>query len=96
MRFWRYRSPECRQLVEMVTDYLEGDLDPVDHAAIEHHLSFCDHCQAYVRQVRVMLDLTRSLGSAEEVPAEFVDELAARFRRRRPAAPPPERDDTAG
>jgi predicted anti-sigma-YlaC factor YlaD len=85
MRFRRHRnghsSIECRQLVEMVTDYLEGDLDPVDHASIEHHLSFCDDCPAYVRQVRVMLELTRSLGSGEEVPAAFVDELAARFRR---------------
>jgi anti-sigma factor RsiW len=87
MRFRRnrngHRDVECRQLVEMVTDYLEGDLDPVDHAAIEHHLSFCDDCPAYVRQVRVMLELTRSLGSDEsdeEAPAAFVDELAARFR----------------
>jgi len=94
-RQWnRRRDIECRQLVEMVTDYLAGDLDPVDHAAIEHHLALCDDCPAYVRQVRVMLELTRSLGSGEEAPPAFVDELAARFRGRRPA--PPERGATAG
>ena len=79
----------------MVTDYLEGDLDPVDHAAIEHHLSLCDDCPAYVRQVRVMLELTRSPGSDEEAPAAFVDELVARFRAA-PPRPDPGGDATAG
>ncbi len=48
----------CQQLVELVTDYLEGDLAPADRAAVEAHLAQCGHCHGYVEQVRRMLALT--------------------------------------
>ncbi len=70
----------CQQLVELVTDYLEGDLDTADRAAVEQHLSACGHCTAYVRQVRRLLELTA--GSAEPVPDALLEDLTTRFRRR--------------
>jgi anti-sigma factor RsiW len=54
----RSRQIVCQQLVELVSDYLEGDLDATDRAAVEEHLSACGHCTGYVQQVRRMLDLT--------------------------------------
>lgn len=51
----------CRQLVELVTDYLEGSLDTVLRDRVEEHLSFCASCQGYVDQVRRMLDITAEL-----------------------------------
>jgi anti-sigma factor RsiW len=78
----RRRTPQivCQQLVELVTDYLEGDLDAADRAAVEQHLAECGHCTAYVRQVTRLLELTA--GSAEPVPAALLEDLTARFRRR--------------
>jgi anti-sigma factor RsiW len=78
----RRRTPQivCQQLVELVTDYLEGDLDAADRAAVEQHLSACGHCTAYVRQVRRLLELTA--GSAEPVPDALLEDLTTRFRRR--------------
>ena len=83
MRSYRRRQVVCRQLVEMVTDYLEGDLDPVERTAIEQHLSRCGHCAGYVQQVRAMLVLTADLGRADEVPDALLDTLTARYRARR-------------
>jgi anti-sigma factor RsiW len=79
----RRRSVVCQQLVELVTDYLEGDLAPEDRAAVEAHLAQCGHCAGYVEQVRRMLELTAALPAAEHVPDELLDSLTDRYRRRR-------------
>ncbi len=77
------RAVVCRQLVEMVTDYLEGDLDPAARAAVEAHLTVCQHCTGYVQQVRRMLELTAELNKPSEVPPDLLNTLLARYRQRR-------------
>jgi anti-sigma factor RsiW len=59
---WRRRpaaSPPgdlaCRELVELVTEYLEGGLGASDRARFEAHIAACDHCRAYLEQLRVTL-----------------------------------------
>jgi anti-sigma factor RsiW len=42
----------CRELVELVTDYLEGRLSAEDRARFEQHVGACDGCTAYVDQMR--------------------------------------------
>ena len=41
----------CKQLVELVTDYLDGVLPPDLKADVRHHLDGCDGCTEYVRQI---------------------------------------------
>ena len=77
----RSRSVVCQQLVEMVTDYLEGDLDPTSRAAVEEHLRGCGHCTGYVEQVRRLLALT-ARPDAGPVPQDMVEALTARYRQR--------------
>ncbi len=90
MRLRRRRHVVCQQLVEMVTDYVEGDLDPLERAAVEEHLARCGHCTGYVQQVRAMLALTAGLSHADEVPDAIVDGLTALYRGRpRPPRPAP-------
>jgi len=42
----------CRDLVELVTEYLEGALAPGVDAAVASHLSGCPGCTEYVAQLR--------------------------------------------
>jgi len=42
----------CKELVELVTDYLEGKLLAVDAARFEQHLSICVGCTNYLEQMR--------------------------------------------
>jgi anti-sigma factor RsiW len=79
----RRRAPQvlCQQLVELVSDYLEGDLDAADRAAVEAHLAACGHCAGYVRQVERLLELTAG-AEPEPVPEALVNDLTARFRQR--------------
>jgi anti-sigma factor RsiW len=86
-RFWirpfrRRPSPaalRCRELVEIVTDYLEGALAPVDVERFEAHIAGCEGCTAYVRQMRDTLELLGEL-TPESLSPEAEAELLAAFR----------------
>jgi anti-sigma factor RsiW len=60
----------CQEIVELVTDYLEGVLDPDMTAEVEAHLELCDGCHIYVEQMRATI---RALG---KVPVETLSEAA--------------------
>ena len=53
----------CRELVELVTDYLEDRLSPVDRARFEAHLAECEACRTYLEQFRQTI---RALGRLPE------------------------------
>ncbi len=47
----------CRELVERVSDYLEGALPERDRARLETHLAECDDCAIYLEQLRATMRL---------------------------------------
>jgi anti-sigma factor RsiW len=75
----------CRELVELVTDYLEGRLPDATRQALEEHLRGCENCTAYIEQMRLTL---RALGRIPEetIPPAARDELMAAFRDLRASA----------
>ena len=69
----------CQHLVDVLTDYLEGVLDPQQRADIERHIVICDGCASYVEQMRSTIDLLGRI--AEEDPEDArADELLGIFR----------------
>jgi anti-sigma factor RsiW len=48
----------CQELVELVTDYLEGALPEEDVRRFEEHLGICSACVTYVQQMRTTIALT--------------------------------------
>ena len=46
---------ECRQVVEAVTDYLEGAMAPGDRLRFDHHLALCEGCHDYLEQMRTVI-----------------------------------------
>ncbi len=71
----------CQELVELATAYLEGSLSPEDAALFEQHVNFCDGCDFYVDQMRIVIATT---GRIEEshVPSAIRERLLAAFRER--------------
>jgi anti-sigma factor RsiW len=57
----RLQPLPCQELVELVTDYLEGTLPPVDRERFDLHLAGCDGCTAYLEQMRTTIRLTGRL-----------------------------------
>ena len=69
----------CQELVELVTDYLEGDLRPAERVRFETHIAQCEHCRTYLDQMRTTIRLLGKLTSESLSPA-VQQELLARFR----------------
>jgi anti-sigma factor RsiW len=69
----------CRQLVELVTDYVEGALDRRTRSRFERHISDCPHCTAYLEQIRETIRLTGMLRE-DQLEPQARDELLAAFR----------------
>jgi anti-sigma factor RsiW len=69
----------CRELVELVTDYLEDTLDPVTRQRFEEHMQECDGCTAYVEQMRMTVRLLGEVPE-ESLSPEVRDRLLAAFR----------------
>ncbi|HVP03815.1 MAG TPA: zf-HC2 domain-containing protein [Solirubrobacteraceae bacterium] len=69
----------CRELVELVTDYLEGALEPADRARFEEHLVVCAACVTYVEQLRQTVRATGALREEAIEPA-VREELLRAFR----------------
>jgi anti-sigma factor RsiW len=77
---------ECIDLVELVTDYLEGALDQERREMVEAHLRTCDGCKAYLEQMR---ETSEYLGhvppdAAEDLPEQVRRELLDAFRAENP------------
>jgi predicted anti-sigma-YlaC factor YlaD len=69
----------CQELVELVTDYLEGALAPEDSTRFEAHLAGCRGCRAYLSQVRQTIRLTGRL-TEDAVPEVTKQTLLHAFR----------------
>ena len=69
----------CDELVELVTAYLDGALDPETERRFVEHVAACDGCDRYLDQIR---HTVRSLGAlpVQSLPARARDSLLAAFR----------------
>lgn len=47
----------CQQVVELVTDYLDGALDSQTAALVEEHLAQCPGCHTYLEQIKQTINI---------------------------------------
>lgn len=69
----------CRDLVELVTEYLEERLPPAERARFEAHLVLCPHCRVYVQQMRLIVRVLGHLPEGAVAPARW-EALLQHFR----------------
>jgi len=69
----------CRELVELVTDYLEGALPRRERRRFERHIARCDGCTTYLEQMRVTIAMLGEL-TEDAVDPQAREELLAAFR----------------
>ena len=73
------RELTCQELVELITSYLDDALTAEERQRLEHHLTYCHGCRAYLEQMRATLRLVGRL-SAEDIPDDLRQGLLASFR----------------
>ena len=75
----------CRELVELVTAYLDGALTPEDTERMDAHLKLCGPCHAYVEQMRTTIRLAAVATAELDLRTDRAELLRAftDFQRRR-------------
>ena len=74
------RDLVCQQVVELVTDYLEGSLSRSQRRRFEAHLAGCPHCSKYLAQIQATIRLTGTL-RPEDLTPEMREDFIAIYRR---------------
>lgn len=73
------RALTCHEVIEIITDYLEGALPADDRRHVEEHLAICDGCTTYLEQMRETIRLTGML-TEEQIPEDQKQRLVEAFR----------------
>jgi anti-sigma factor RsiW len=73
------RDLTCNEIVEVVTEYLEGGLPTADRERFEEHIGFCDWCLTYLDQMRQTIATAGELRE-EDLPVELQEKLLDAFR----------------
>lgn len=63
------RMRDCRDVVDLLTEYLEGGLAPEESQRLEQHLAGCDACTEFLKSLRTVRAAART-PAAEAVPED--------------------------
>jgi anti-sigma factor RsiW len=73
------RELTCQEIVELVTEYLEGTMDEGLRAAFDAHLAKCGGCTHYLEQIEATIRIAGTI-EAESLSPEFTAGLLEAFR----------------
>ena len=62
----------CRELVEFLSEYIDGTLSAAEVAAFEDHLNQCRDCRTYIESYRMTMKLTREVSQRDSNFSAFV------------------------
>jgi hypothetical protein len=66
----------CRELAELLCDFIDGDLTPEQRQHIEDHLCNCRPCVIYVETYRLTITLSKKL-PCKPLPPHVAERLQA-------------------
>jgi predicted anti-sigma-YlaC factor YlaD len=69
----------CKQITELVTDYLEGRLGFADRMRFQMHVGMCRHCRTYLKQMKATIAALGRLPEVSPMPEDVRDALRQRF-----------------
>ena len=75
---------ECRQIAEMLGEYLDGTLPKETRELLEWHIESCAPCVAFVNTYRGTVDAARKLRDTA-IPPELKQRLVSVLRARQAA-----------
>ena len=67
----------CREIIDLLIDFVDGDMPPDRRAEFERHLCGCLPCFVYLETYQATIRLSRALPKCEPLPPEFERRLWA-------------------
>lgn len=71
----------CQEVVDLLSEYLAGDLSETEVAAIRKHLEGCANCETFFDSLKTTVRLTNKL-KCEDIPPAVIDRLQAFLKER--------------
>ncbi len=59
----------CQQVIELLSDYINGDISPEDKLLLEKHFEGCRNCENFLATLRQSVNLLKEI-KCEDIPAE--------------------------
>jgi anti-sigma factor RsiW len=69
----------CHEVIELLSNYIEGALTEYDRRRVDEHLASCDGCATYLEQMRETIRLS-GMVTEEQLPDDEKASLLAAFR----------------
>jgi anti-sigma factor (TIGR02949 family) len=76
-----HQEGDCRQLFELLSPFLDGELPGPPCDEIARHMACCEPCRRYVDSLRATREALRRMGQSEPVPATEAEALLAECMR---------------
>lgn len=78
-KMMRPNPHHCEEARSLMSDYVDGELDPAERKRLERHVRFCDRCYTALANLRHMLGRLRTLKANDPPDAVDADALAERI-----------------
>ena len=65
----------CREMVDFMSDYLDGSLEQPTRALFDAHLRICPDCVAYLGSFAEAMRLAKECHGDDSVPADVPEDL---------------------
>ena len=72
-------EPTCRQVFDLLSDFVDGELSPQERQALQHHLECCPPCEEFMKTFQTARTLCRE-SLVEKMPGELKDRLRSFLR----------------
>ncbi len=72
----------CRDIVDLLGEYIDGELDPATAHALEAHLAGCQECTAFIKTYRGTVRVARQLRE-EQIPPALKERLLSFLRQQK-------------
>ena len=74
-------QPTCKELADLVLDYLNGSLNPSLKRAFQRHLRVCPDCVSFLNTYKKTVEVTRSV-TPDAIPSEVRESILTFLRKR--------------
>ena len=71
---------DCRQVLEELNNYVEGEMSVGLKEALREHLAFCHKCEVVYNSTRQTLQIVADCNDTFEIPRDASARLYARLR----------------
>lgn len=64
----------CDEVIQLLTDYVDGELEPESQQQLESHFGACPTCENFLKSFRATIEMAGSV-RCEDIPEEVSERL---------------------